>query len=795
MQNISAESTTERVAHRGAVLNQEAGTALNTVKKFHDMGFALLWLYPKSKRPIGDDWQKGERKSWGILSKEYKKAYNVGVRLGAASKFKDGTFLCVLDCDVKSSDPIHLKEMEKALMSFCPSHEFAPRVLSGRGGGSCHFYFRTRQPQQSFKALRSGHKVKVFMPSVEPSKVDTESLTESEIKAGYRMRLAWEVDVFGEGKQVVLPPSTHPDSLKPYEWEVPLRDFEAIPLHENFVPSKIRLVKKSQKEIKFDSIDLFTTPISEKFFKMITTGEGMADSYPSRSEALFASLNALINAGLTDEQIFSVLTDPTNVMSEKPLESGKGDPVLAAKWLQIQIDKIRSEKSAELAFKDVAIVDDLDEMLALSEDEQAAQEEELVSWVSRLERSRAGYKNTAFNLYLILKNLNADQPSAQCVFSYDEFNQANVYTMAPPWGDRTDVGRELIDLDDIRIQTWLSKEWGIEVSDQRIANITLQLGKENAFHPVQRYLRGLKWDGKERLNNLLTKYCGAVGDTRYLADVGRKFMCAAVARVFHAGVKFDHVLILEGSQGIGKSTFVRTLSSPWDSDSLGDISNKDVVDNMRGKWIIELGELSSMNRAEANDLKAFITRQFDVARKAYGRRSQTYARQCVFVGTTNDDEYLKDATGGRRFWPVRTTKFRLDHLAKDRDQLWAEAFVTWSLGEALYLDDEEVRAYAEYEQKDRFVIDEITSIVDKAAEKCLEDKSFFTFEDLWGAMNMIQQGSSIVPKPADPFMQNRIKKALKVLGYQPDRKRLSELKHRGDNRARGWRKPIKWGAE
>lgn len=740
---------------------------IDEVKKLHDMGFALLWLYPKSKRPIGDNWTEGKRKSWDQLKKEYKKAMNVGVRLGTPSKLSDGSYLCVLDCDVKSSDPIHLKEMEKALNAFCPSHEFAPRVLSGRGGGSCHFYFRTKVPQQSFKAVRSGHKVKVFMPSVQASKSDIEGLTTEEVNAGYRMRLAWEVDVFGEGKQVVLPPSTHPDSLKAYAWEYPIRDYEAIPLHENFTPSRVRLIKKSYKEVKFDHIDLFSTPISEKFFNLITSGEGFAN-YPSRSEALFASLNALIYAGLTDEQIFSVLTDQSYFMSEKPLEAGKGDIVASARWLQSQIDKIRSEMSAESSFRDLAIVDDLDEMLALSDNEMLNQESEIVSWVTRLERSRTGYKNTSYNMYLIMKNLSIESLTDQCVFAYDEFNQANVYTFVPPWGDTSDVGRELIDLDDIRIQTWLSKEWGIETSEQKISSITLQLGKENSFHPVQRYLKSLKWDGKGRLNSLLTKYCGAIGNTRYLADIGRKFMTAAVARVFNGGVKFDHILILEGDQGIGKSTFVRTLADQWYSDSLGDISNKDVIDNMRGRWLIELGELASMNRAESNELKAFITRQSDIARKAYGRRSQSYPRQCVFVGTTNDDEYLKDASGGRRFWCVKTTKFVLDMLAKDRDQLWAEAVMNYQLGEALYLDDPEVRTHAEREQHDRFVVDEIQTKIKKIIDSP-DMPEHFDFEDVWSRMSMDESGRA---KVCDYHMQVRIKKTLRVLGYPKVRIRI-----------------------
>lgn len=199
-----------------------------------------------------------------------------------------------------------------------------------------------------------------------------------------------------------------------------------------------------------------------------------------------------------------------------------------------------------------------------------------------------------------------------------------------------------------------------------------------------------------------------------------------------------------------------------------------------------------MNRAEANDLKAFITRQADVARKAYGRRSQTYPRQCVFVGTTNDDEYLKDATGGRRFWPVRTTVFDIESLVNDRDQLWAEAYMNYQLGEALYLDDVNVRVYADQEQKARFVIDEIASNVQKAADSLMSDdlRSFFTFAELWAEMNL-QQNVITVPKPADQIMQNRIKKALRVLGYETTRIRLKGNSENDDNRERVWHKKVR----
>jgi predicted P-loop ATPase len=757
---------------------------MEKLKFLYDMGFALLWLYPKSKRPIGEDWTTGPRKHWDTLKKTHKEANNVGVRLGSPSKFSDGSFLCVLDCDVKSSDPIHLQEMQKALESFCPSYEYAPRVLSGRGGGSCHIYFRTKEPQTSFKALHSAHKIKVFMPSVDASNADRASLTEKEIAAGYRHRLAWEIDVFGEGKQVVLPPSTHPDTLREYVWEYPLRDFDAIPLlRENFSPKKIRLIKKSDAEIKFDEVDLFSTPISEKYFSLITAGTGF-ENYPSRSEALFASLNALISAGLNDAQIFTVLTDASNFMSDKPLEAGKNDPSRAARWLKGQIDKIRSEKDASLVFGAAAVVDDVDEILGLSDIEAEAQSDELIEeghWTQRLKGKEGAYKNTANNIHLILSHCT----EGKNLFSYDLFKCSNMYAAAPPWGSPGDVGRELVDSDDIDIKVWLSKKWGIETGAQNIAEICMKIGLENSFHPVRRYLESIKWDGKNRLDTWLREYMGATGDNAYLSAIGRKTLCGAVARVMHPGIKFDHVLIFEGDQGIGKSSAVETLAGKeWFVDSLGDIESKDVVDIMRGRWIVELSELASLDKASTNHLKGFITRTQDVTRKAYGRRAQEYKRQCIFIGTTNDSEYLKDATGGRRFWPVNVNQCKFDALARDRDQLWAEAHYLWALGEPLYLDSDEVRLLAEQEQADRFIIDEIQTQVNAACESYFTENpliDFLTFEDVWAKMAFSLGGT----KPADYHTQRRIKTALRVLGYARTRSWVE------GSRAYVWRKNVK----
>lgn len=743
---------------------------LSELKRLYDMGFGLMWLHPKSKKPIDFEWTKGPRLHFDIIKKTFKENNNVGVRLGSASTFQDNTYLCVLDCDVKSSDPIHLKEMELALHSFCASHEFAPRVLSGRGGGSCHFYFRTKKPQQSFKAIRSGHKVKVYMPSVDASKADLEILTADEVERGFRMRLAWEVDVFGEGKQVVLPPSIHPDTMKEYEWEHPLIAFDSIPLIENFTPSRVRLTAVNQKPVSFKPVALFETPLQNKFHDLIVSGKDF-DKYPSRSEALFASLNGLIMAGLSDEQIYTVLTDSANFMSEKPLEAGHGNRETAARWLRSQIEKIRAE-GVERA-KEVFIVDDLDEMLYLTDAEAGEQTEEITHWSDTLQRTEKGaVKNTSHNIYSILKNDFDGQP----LFAYDQFKQSCIYMKAPHWGTDADIGRELQDRDDTNIRLFLSKEWKVETSENTIASIVTTLAFENAFHPVRRYLQGLKWDGKSRLDTWLVDYMGATDDSKYLTQVGRKTLVGAVARVMKPAIKWDYMLILEGAQGLGKSRTVKALASEdWFVDNLGDIENKDVVQSMRGRWIIEIGELATMDRASSNALKNFISREFDVNRQAYGRRSQQYDRQCIFIGTTNENEYLKDATGARRFWPVNCTKSEVQKITEDRDQLWAEAYYLFANGEALYIDDKEVIDISKQVQGSKFVVDQIQDKI-KAALKGkggvpIKDPEKFTFDELWSALDF---GAGNIGRIPDLFIQKRIKHALTFLGYTQRRLRGPE---------------------
>jgi putative DNA primase/helicase len=209
-------------------------------------------------------------------------------------------------------------------------------------------------------------------------------------------------------------------------------------------------------------------------------------------------------------------------------------------------------------------------------------------------------------------------------------------------------------------------------------------------HPVKEYLENLEWDGIQRAEELFIYYLGA-NDTSYVREVTKKALLGAVARIYSPGCKHDHMLVLVGPQGCLKSTTLVKLGKTWFSDSLYTLSGKDAYEQLQGYWILELSEMAATRKAEIEQIKQFISKQEDNYRAAYARRAQSHPRQCAFFGTTNDDDFLRDPTGGRRFWPVRVTDIgrRLGRRLDDStvDQIWAEIVVRYKAGETWYLSD------------------------------------------------------------------------------------------------------------
>ena len=260
-----------------------------------------------------------------------------------------------------------------------------------------------------------------------------------------------------------------------------------------------------------------------------------------------------------------------------------------------------------------------------------------------------------------------------------------------PWSDR----------DDALVANWLQHQ-DINVPLSIAGQAVEVVARDRSFHPVREYRDGLTWDGTARLDAWLEHYLGA-DNTPYHRAVGPRWMISAVARIYVPGCKADCALILEGPQGNQKSSALMALADPWFTDRLSDLRSKDAIMETRGVWIIEIAELDTMRQAGINTIKAFMSRTQDRFRPPYGKRLVDLARQCVFAGSINPEGgYLKDPTGGRRFWPVRCGTINLPALQQDRDQLWAEAHERFRRQEPWWLETQELDGLAAQEQAERY---------------------------------------------------------------------------------------------
>ncbi len=337
-------------------------------------------------------------------------------------------------------------------------------------------------------------------------------------------------------------------------------------------------------------------------------------------------------------------------------------------------------------------------------------DQDSIEWMGELEADSKGkYLSSATNINTILAN---DHRLKQ-TFKQNDFDGKRYVFRSLPWRKIT-TPEPIRDVDYAGIRNYIESIYGITGVMKIEDSIALEFEKQS-FHPIKDYLKALKWDGDNRLDNLLVDYFGAE-DNAYSREAIRKTLCAAVARVFNPGVKFDMVLVLVSDQGAYKSTFIKTLGKQWYSDSFMTVHGKEAFEQIQGVWLMEMAELAGLRKADVEAVKHFITKQEDSFRAAYGRVTMNHKRQCVFFATTNKRDFLNDPSGNRRFNPIavrsaKITKHVINDLPSEVDQIWAEAMHLYKKKESLYLS-KEADQLAKREQSKHSETDERTGLVE-----------------------------------------------------------------------------------
>ncbi len=390
------------------------------------------------------------------------------------------------------------------------------------------------------------------------------------------------------------------------------------------------------------------------------------------------------------------------------------------------VNRLPSYKAmCELAIADEAVTTKLNQeryeqaTADFTADAPAAQETDY-SWVRQFEINPNTGKpdKTLKNVQVVLEH----DPLIKDRIYYDSFASSLIGEAPLPWGSRRkEKGLfSWSDEDDAGLEVYLSHLLG-PTAAKMIETALKDFAAAKKRNPVAEYLLGLEWDGTPRLDTLFIDYLGAE-DCLFVRTVTRKALTAAVARaVTDTKVKFDHMLVISGPQRIGKSTILSKLGREWFSDSVKTFEGKEAEEIIQGKWIIELAELQALNRADVNRVKQFLSKEDDRYRRAYGKWTKDYVRRCVFFGTTNDLEYLRDTTGNRRFWPVNAkvqtpSKNVFRDLEDEIGQVWAEAVIRWRLGETLYLS-EEMEVEADMRREEHLERDPLQGVIEAFLEQ------------------------------------------------------------------------------
>jgi hypothetical protein len=531
-----------------------------------------------------------------------------------------------------------------------------------------------------------------------------------------------QIEILGEGQQFVAY-GIHPDTHKDYHWpdqspldiradDLPLVTAEAL---ESFVAEADQMIRdaggRTAAEMKAEAKGTAADIVADDkpadmpgkiaaLYDNVRNQNRVAYEKPSR-ELIVSALAAVPNNLDYDDWIKMgyALRDGLGVdgfdvwQDFSAAYTGNNPELTEDKWKSF--DKGRSVKVATLfwwARKNGWRHPGTEWTANLKANAQGAPKPLLANAVIALRQSPDWIGSLAHNAFTLETSIDAPPPwhtELSPAASRDDDNKQTDW--APRvWGP----------YDDLCLTDWMQHQ-GIAISPNQAAQAVEMVAKDRIVHPVLDYLAGLKHDGTVRTDTWLIDFLGAE-DTKYIRAVGRAMLIAAVARIRDPGCKVDTVPILEGPQGALKSTAMKKLFHPWFTDELSDLGSMDAAMQMSGIWGVELAELDAMSRTEVSRAKAFISRTTDCFRPPYGQRLVERRRPCVFWGTTNAEGYLKDETGGRRFWPIRIGKIDLVGLAANRDQLWAESQALYDARVPWWISDLDIQVAAETQQRDRY---------------------------------------------------------------------------------------------
>jgi len=460
--------------------------------------------------------------------------------------------------------------------------------------------------------------------------------------------------------------------------------------------------------------------------------------HPNRSEACWTIITEMINKGFSDEEILLVLRHYPNGPARHYADHNSS-PAEDIRRIRIKYKRNSFE------------------------------------WPEGTLKTKDGrpYQNV-HNVALALQS-----PDLDGLFTYDEMERKAKVTEPLPdvfVGENShqkEFPYTFRDEDGIHMQAWFQTIGMATVAEKTVGSGIYLVAKNRSFHPVKQYLDLLNWDNTPRLDTWLSR-CLGIEDNEYHKTVGRKFVLSMIARIYRPGCKVDYMMVLVGEQGKLKSMVASTLAGKWFSDSLPNLRNeKDAALHMNGKWLIEMGELAAIRKQDDEHIKTFIVRQCDKYRPPYGHVEVEEPRQCVFMGTTNKQDFLHDETGARRYWPVEVVKIDIEWLRENRDQLFAEAKVCFDKGEVWWPTTEWEEKYAKPQQEKHQETDEVWELA--VAEYVEEYQGKARPSDIFRSALDFKDVKDI--KPADYY---RLRKILIKLGWE---------KHH-DNKSTYWVKKV-----